>query len=167
MSMLVGWGLTAYRWSEPSARLGTPYPQNLDMARAIRDDLTTSDIVAVEALGYFSYFAPDAYVHDFLGLAEPHISRYGQLVPPWGKVDYRYTIDDVRPNLIMLHSGYWHFRKMMNASARPLLTDYEFYAICPVADLSGSFFFVAIATRDVPRLSKPLLDVGLCPIPEP
>ena len=56
---LVVVGLFASTWTSPSLALDQPYDQNRRMALALRAQLRDSDIVTVEALGYFSYYAPD------------------------------------------------------------------------------------------------------------
>jgi hypothetical protein len=161
---LVVVGLLASTWTSPSLALIQPYDQNRRMALALREQLRDDDIVTVEALGYFSYYAPDAYVHDFLGLADRHIAESGVLVPPWGKVDYRYTIDEIRPTVILLHSGYGHFRQMMAVTADDLTTEYRIFALCPVEDLDRRFFFVGIQRDAVERLVPSLEPLGLCEI---
>ena len=118
----------------------------------------------MEALGSFSYYAPDVYVHDFLGLADRHIAASGSLNSPWGKVDYRYTIDDVRPTVILLHSGYGHFRQMKASSSRDLSAAYRLFALCPTEDLEYRFFFVGIQREAVDRLAPELRPLGLCEI---
>ncbi|MUH52588.1 MAG: hypothetical protein F2789_15425, partial [Actinobacteria bacterium] len=128
-------------WASPTLAIKLPYQENRDLAVALRDHLVPGDIVTVEALGYFSYYAPDAYVHDFLGLADRHIAESGKLSPPWGRLDYRYTIDEVKPTVILLHSGYGHFLQMIAVSSQDLSTVYRLYALCPIADLRRPFFF--------------------------
>lgn len=164
---LAALGLRDRDWTAPTLRLDLDKTEYVDLALALDDHLVDGDIVTVEALGLFSYHAPDAYVHDFLGLTDRHIAGQGTLIPPWGKVDYRYTIDEVRPTVIILHSGYGHFRAMMARTSRDLETAYQLFALCPVTDPTKAFFFVGIAREAVDRLAPPLAPLGLCEVPFP
>jgi len=72
-------------------------------ARLEEAPLQDTDVVSSEGIGYLSYVLKDVYIHDPLGLTEEHIAKQGKERSPFGKVDLRYTIREVRPTLMIWH----------------------------------------------------------------
>jgi hypothetical protein len=72
-------------------------------ARLDEAPLRDTDVVSSEGIGYLSYILKDVYIHDPLGLTEEHIAKQGKERSPFGKVDLRYTIREVRPTVMIWH----------------------------------------------------------------
>ena len=72
---------------------------------------------ALRAGGTFGYANPNVYVHDMMGLTDRHVTLHGTVYyRSIGKTDLAYTYDAVRPNLILVHSGYNLLSRMVRAS---------------------------------------------------
>jgi len=65
--------------------------------------LTEDDVVAAEAIGYIGYHLCDTYIHDPMGLTDPHLARHGQPAVQFGKRDLNYTLGVVRPAVAVWH----------------------------------------------------------------
>jgi hypothetical protein len=65
--------------------------------------LNKSDVVSSEGIGYISYVLGETRMHDPLGLTDAHIARLGKERYPFGKLDLKYTLQDVRPSVMIWH----------------------------------------------------------------
>lgn len=77
------------------------YPE---FARRLAPLLREDDIVAAEAIGAVSYRLIDTRVHDVLGLGDPYIARSGRPIFQFGKLNLNYTVNIVRPAVMLFHS---------------------------------------------------------------
>jgi hypothetical protein len=118
-------------------------------------------VVLAEAAGRVGYELLDQPMHDFNGLADPYIAKHGILVSPFGRIDLRYTIDDVHPTVMVFHGGTVHFLGMLAASTRNSGADYDLYSVGPVTDLSGPFMLLAVEDDAAARLLPRLEDLDL------
>ena len=79
---------------------------NRYIASSIRPYIQKNTTLSAEAIGQISYLYPSHYFHDFLGLTDRHIALHGNYFhPQYGKSDYRYTVDQIAPDIIITHSG--------------------------------------------------------------
>jgi len=93
-------------------------------ARLAQAPLTPSDVVSSEGIGYISYVLIDTYMHDPLGLTDEHLARAGKDHAPFGKMDVQYTVERIRPSVMI-----WHYAgqlRKLDASA----VDSEYVTYC-------------------------------------
>jgi hypothetical protein len=77
------------------------YPE---FARRLAPLLREDDIVASEAIGVVSYRLIDTQIHDVLGLGDPYIARSGMPIFQFGKLNLNYTVNVVRPAVMLCHT---------------------------------------------------------------
>lgn len=96
--------LASYPWQRFSNTLRpAPLLGYEVLAPMLKPALKPSDILCPEALGYFSYVLLDQYVHDMCGLTDRHIATYGKERSVFGRYDFSYTANVVRPHLYLIH----------------------------------------------------------------
>ncbi len=97
------------------------YPE---FARRLAPLLRQNDIVASEAIGVVSYRLMDTRIHDVLGLSEPYIARSGMPIFQFGKLNLNYTVNTVRPAVMLFHSP-----KILWPHPENLTEFYSFYCM--------------------------------------
>jgi arabinofuranosyltransferase len=144
--------------SAPDAEVGGPSSSCwAQLADAVKPALRSSDKVAIDVLGIFSYRIPDLYVYDLLGLTDSHVAREGYYVPRFGKVDPAYTYSR-EPALIItrpLENDLWLVTRMAEASGGSYERKYDTYVFdagqvsenCPNGE-----FVTAIRTNAAGRI---------------
>jgi hypothetical protein len=100
------------------------------LAAATRPVLLTTDEVGLEALGTFGYTNPNVYVHDMMGLTDRHVALHGSVYyRAIGKTDPAYTYGTVRPNVILVHSGFNLLSRMVRVSEKEYNDTYSTYSM--------------------------------------
>jgi hypothetical protein len=100
------------------------------LAAAARPVLLPTDEVGLEALGTFGYTNPNVYVHDMMGLTDRHVALHGTVYyRAIGKTDPAYTYGTVRPNLILVHSGFNLLSRMVRVSEGEYNETYSTYSL--------------------------------------
>jgi len=136
----------------PELALHRPGPMYTQIADAIRPVLLPDDRLATEGLGQFGYALPDHYIHDFFGLTDEHIAHHGINRDVYGRFDYGYTINTIRPAIIVLQSGQTHIiRGFKKFTPVPFEQLYETYRLGPTAPVYWHQMMVCIPQGRVPR----------------
>jgi hypothetical protein len=110
---------------------------------------------ALRAGGTFGYANPNVYVHDMMGLTDRHVTLHGTVYyRSIGKTDLAYTYDAVRPNLILVHSGYNLLSRMVRASDGEYNDTYSTYSLSSpgMQSCSERPFVVSIRRDSVARI---------------
>ncbi len=97
-------------WRRPNFDLSIELPAGgySMLARTLRPVVAADDVIAPEAIGRFGDELNRATIHDFFGLADPVIAWGGNVpAPPFGKTDFKYTLD-CSPVMLIFHSGEYH-----------------------------------------------------------
>ena len=152
--------MLATPWWEatPDAKVAKVVPCWEALGDAAGDGLLPGDVVAPEALGYFSYANPEAYSHDIFGLTDRHVALYGDYyLPQFGKIDASYTYNEIRPDLMVSLTGTWGFLGMIaNTGGAAYAEDYRTYQLSEGLNEAPScqhwLFVVAIREEHVSRI---------------
>ena len=128
----------ADQWSDrPRLVPGRPAPCWQTLARLLGPVLRPSDRMSPEALGIFGYRLPNVYMHDFLGLTDRHVARYGSsYVRHYGKLNPEYTYRTIRPDVIIVHSRMAHLTTIAAASGGSFNETYSTYSLDKVGSCS-------------------------------
>ncbi len=118
-----------------------------EVAKRLSTALTASDRVSAEAIGYIGYELPEVYIHDPMGLTDAHIARNGEPEAPFGKMDLGYTINTMRPSVMI-----WQFADHLRPADRALL-DREYRTYCYQNCHAWNAEIVMIRTDRVQALS--------------
>jgi arabinofuranosyltransferase len=122
--------------------------------------LFPSDVVAPEVLGLFAYEHPDVYVHDLMGLTDREVVERSTIyVRLYGQSAPAYTYHKVRPDLVLVHSGFGFLTPMARVSKGTYKDHYSTYSLQDslrdVRDEQSSCarrpFLASIRKQDVPR----------------
>lgn len=146
---------TGYPWqATPDFTIEKPEPCWQELADLSRPVLVPDDRISPEALGVFSYMFPDVYSHDFLGLTDKQVARYGTVYNPrYGKQAPAYTYYDVQPDLIVVHSGFGHLSPMARISDGAYNENYSTYRLTNLPrNCRGSNVVVSIQKASVTRI---------------
>jgi hypothetical protein len=164
---LLGWGGARVNWLDaPSATISREQHLYRQIGKRLAPVIGPEHLVSAEAIGIISFEQPQIVFHDFLGLCDEHIAQHGARVLPWGRIDLRYTVDEVRPDVIVLHSGYYWVRQM-KAASRDSMSGYSYYAIGSEPDLDGLFQVVAVRDHLRGEVAAALEPLGATAIPAP
>jgi MFS family permease len=112
----------------------------VEAARRLHGALKGTDVVSAEAAGYIAYNLMETRFHDPIGLMDTHIARYGQPAIPFGKTDVQYTVETVRPSVML-----WHDSSHLAALAKPISTDYETFCF---AECNTTHAKIVMVRRD-------------------
>ncbi|MBJ6761778.1 hypothetical protein JGU66_13470 [Myxococcaceae bacterium JPH2] len=126
------------------------------IARALRTGLRKEDVVAGEGIGLLGFELPDTYIHDILGLTDEHLAHHGTRRNFYGRSDYRYTANEVRPAVYVLHSGFHHLTPFRENFQGDFNTAYETYDVLRLPGSSTHRMMVSLRA-DVAERLRPLL----------
>jgi hypothetical protein len=86
--------------------------------------------VTSESLGLLAFELPDVYVHDLLGLTDEWLAHHGNFRNIFGRRDYAYTANQVRPLVYVMHSGFDHLQPLRAKTiGRDFNERYETWAV--------------------------------------
>lgn len=140
------------RWlKRPSLALYPDNPVYGEIADLLRPALTPDDILSTEGLGLFGYRLIDTRIHDFLGLTDEHIAHHGKHRDVYGRRDYAYTINTVRPAAILVHSGLYHINGFIAESQGDFNESYEVYRLGPQSPNPNNQMMIVVRRDAVPR----------------
>jgi arabinofuranosyltransferase len=145
-----------YKWHDVSPDFSVQKPAGCyqRFAEAYRPVMLPDDRVSPSAMGIFSYMFPSIYSHDRLGLTDKHVARYGTLyVPRLGKRDPAYTYYNIRPDLIVVDSGFGGLSPMARVSDGAYNEIYSTYQLTELPEsCRGSEVMVSIQKDSVARI---------------
>jgi arabinofuranosyltransferase len=105
-------------------------PCHQELADRVRPALLPTDRVSPEVLGIFSYMLPNIYSHDFLGLTDSYVARYGtDYISKAGKIAPTYTYYTIQPNLILGHRGLDRLSRIARDSHGTYNENYRTYSL--------------------------------------
>jgi hypothetical protein len=102
--------------------------------------LLSTDRIAGEAIGIFSYTLRDNYVHDVLGLTDYYSAHYGyKYAMGFGKSYPEHTYHDIQPTLITTHIGLPYLSTLAAVSNEAYNEEYSTYRLTevPACDKEG------------------------------
>ena len=162
LALLAAWSafLPREHWWDPSpdAEVAKVMPCWEALGDAAGDGLRPGDVVAPEALGYFSYANPDVYSHDIWGLTDRHVALHGDYyLAQFGKGDAAYTYREIRPDLMVSQTGVTGYLHGMAHVAGPAYDeDYRTFLLSEELNEASSCqrwpFAVAVRQEDVSRI---------------
>lgn len=119
------------------------------IAEALRPHLQADDKVTSEQLGMMGWRLHDTYFHDMFGLTDRYVARHGrEYAATFGKSNFEYTIAEVRPTLIVVHSGFLHLKRMNAASGDAVETNYSLYKISDYGHCRATQMIAVRADRE-------------------
>ena len=138
---------------------------------AVQPALLPTDKVSPEALGIFSYMNPNVYSHDLLGLTDRYVAAHGEIyVGTFGKAAPAYSYYGVRPDLIVVHSGFAYLSPMARVSNGTYDNDYSTYVSPELGrsqDCPGRTFVVSIRKDSVARILPAFAELKPQPVTVP
>ncbi len=138
---------------------------------AVQAALLPTDKVSPEALGIFSYANPNVYSHDLLGLTDRYVAARGETyVGTFGKAAPAYTYYGVRPDFIVVHSGFTYLSPMARVSNGAYNNDYSTYLLPELSrspDCPGRTFVVSIRKDSVARILPAFAELKPRPVTVP
>lgn len=113
----------------------TPYVHEAmygDVAARLAPVIKSSDTISAEAIGYISYHLIDTIFHDPFGLTNAYIARYGLPVITYGKSDFHYLVETLKPSVMV-----WHYAEHMKSISPEQRDYYESYCLGPCDNWNG------------------------------
>ncbi len=155
------------RWAPtPDAHVSAnPSPCWHGLARAVEPALLPTDKVGSEAIGIFGYTLEDTYVLDYLGLTDYLSAHHGTFYSRgFGKFSPERTYD-ARPSIIFTHSGFFIFKRLVDATEGAYNEEYSTYKLTEVPDCDeeggGKYGMMASIRNDsVVRMLPALAPLG-------
>ena len=136
----------------------------LELASAAQPTLLSTDRMATEGLGLFSYTLRDTYVHDLLGLTDYYTAHYGtQYSRGFGKYAPEHTYHDIQPTLITTHSGLPHLSMLAAVSDEAYNEKYSTYRLTDVPGCEGdgeNWMMASIQNESVSRILPGFASLG-------
>jgi hypothetical protein len=158
--------LREQRWDATlDASVTTAHPCWQHLAEVAQPVLLPSDRVSPEALGVFSYMNPNVYSDDLTGLTNRYVARHGTIyIPRFGKAAPGYTYHTIRPNLIVVQSGFGWLSLLARASDETYNDRYSTYLLASSrmpAPCSSETYIVSIRKGSVARMLPAFKALGV------
>jgi hypothetical protein len=125
-------------------------------------------VVSPEAIGVFSYILIDTYSHDMLGLTDRNVAQHGtDYIRQYGKAAPAYTYKMIRPNVIVVHSGFGLLQPMAAVSGGQYNNDYSTYALPTLQECEDLEVMISIRNDTVARILPMLTRWAYQPVDVP